>query len=227
MKYSNLIKTIIFIFGITLVSSCVKYVKLDSRLTPVENPFEFQNEYYPITVGNYWRMTSVGPFRDTNYALNGFFEHRIIEFKYEDIYFGDSLVRIPVFKKENKFFKLHEKEYDEVKYSYLIKTKEGVIECIKPPSENKIAAHLFIPTDSSYDELSFAVTGRNIVRGVELKTKLWDMNTVRINYDDEYNIGGMYYSKNRGHVYTKFYKKPYMKNERPFVEFVLSKIQIE
>ena len=226
MKYT-LIKICLFILGITIVSSCATYVKLDKRLTPVEKPFEFQNEYYPISVGNYWRMVSVAPFKDTSFALNGFFENRIIEYKYENIYFGDSLVNVPVFKKENKFFKLKEKKYDEVIYSYLIKTKEGIIESLRPPSDNMVNMYLFIPTDSSYDELSFELTGKRLVRGVELQTKLWEMNTIRINYEDDDIIGGLYYSKHKGHIYTKFYYRPYMKGLRPYVEFVLSKIQIK
>jgi hypothetical protein len=172
-----------------------------------------------------------------NYGLVGRYEYRITEYTFEEIYFGDSLLYIPVFKKENKFFRPDAKEYESINYTYLIKTNEGIIECKKPAKDNRIKPFIFIPNDSSYDFLSQSLTGMTIDRNVELKTRFWEMSTIKINYKDKQNIGGFFYSKDKGHVYTQFFynkmPSPFQTNiletdeYEPGSEFILSEFKIE
>ncbi len=209
-------------------------------LTPVSDPFDYQNEYYPITVGNYWQMLYLAKEGKDNYGLVGRYEYKILEYTFEEIYFGDSLEYVPVFKKESKFFRPNSDVAEIVNYSYLIKTYQGIVECRKPPSNNKIKPYVFIPSDSSYDFLSQSLTGMTIDRDIELKTRFWEMNTIRINYKDKDNLGGLFYSKDKGHVYTQFYYKNRSSNYpnkfiegleeidyEPISEFILSEFRIE
>jgi hypothetical protein len=76
-----------------------------------------------------------------------------------------------------------------------------------------------------------------IDRDIELKTRFWSMNTIRINYKDKDNLGGFFYSKDKGHVYTQFFYKKrsshfqtnFQETEEyePGSEFILSEFKIE
>lgn len=226
------------LFTFTLLSSVVSSnAKGLPFLTPVSDPFEYQNEYYPITVGNYWQMLYLSVNGGNNIELKGRYEYRIIEYTFEEIYFGDSLMYVPVFKKESKFFRPNSEEAETVTYTYLIKTYQGIIESVKPPVDNWIKPYLFVPSDSSFDYLSYDLTKKTIERNVELKTRYWEMSTIRISYKDKDNLGGFFYSINKGHVYTQFfYKKSpssyqtniYEKETfEPASEFILSEYKIE
>ena len=222
---------------ITLAFVSVSKAQSLEKLTPVDNPFEFQNEYYPITFGNYWKMFFLSMENGGNTELKGHYEYRITDYTFEEIYFGDSLIFVPIFQKESKFFRPESNDYEIISISYLIKTNEGVIECLKPPIEKRIKPYVFIPTNSSYDYLSYVLTGFTIDRNVDLKTRYWEMNTIRINYKDKQNIGGFFYCKDKGHVYTQFFYKKmpsqfqtnFQETEKyePGSEFILSEFKIE
>ena len=222
---------------IIIASTIVTNAQSLEKLTPVSDPFEFKYEFYPLSVGNYWRMLYITPKGNDKYEIVGRYEFKIIEYIFNEIYFGDSLAYIPVYKKESKFYRPNSSVYESVSYTYLIKTNEDIIECKKPPNNNKIKPFIFIPTDSSYDYLSLELTGKTIERGIELKTRFWEMSTIVINYRDKDNLGGFYYSKDKGHVYTQFFYKKDDSNYQtnfsdkdtfePGSEFILSEFKIE
>ncbi|PKL79345.1 MAG: hypothetical protein CVV25_08380 [Ignavibacteriae bacterium HGW-Ignavibacteriae-4] len=233
--YNIFVSTLLSI--IIIASAMASNAQSLEKLTPVSDPFEYQNKYYPVSVGNYWKMLYLTPMGNDKYGTLGHYEYRIIEYTFEEIYFGDSLAYIPVYKKESKYFRPNYSVYESVSYTYLIKTNEGIIEFKKPPRNNKIKPFIFIPSDSSYDYLSLELTGKSIERGIELKTRFWEMNTLRINYRDKDNLGGFYYSIDKGHVYTQFFYKDNNSNYQtnfsdnetfePSSEFILSELKIE
>jgi hypothetical protein len=218
---------------IIIASTIVTNAQSLEKLTPVSDPFEFQNEYYPITVGNYWKFIYLSLDDDENMVIKGHIEYRITEYTFEEIYFGDSLEYVPLFKLESKYLGSNAKEYDNTEYSYLIKTYQGIIVCMEPAIDKKIKPYHFIPCDSSYDFLSLSLTGMTIERDVELKTRFWEMNTIRITYKDKQNIAGFFYSKDKGHVYTQYLNKKRLSHFKvtetyePGSEFILSEFKIE
>lgn len=83
-----------------------------------------------------------------------YFHQTIVDYTFREIYFGDSLYYVPVFRQKIESRYPSKTIAEQISYHYLIKTKQGILISIKEPKFKKFKTHIFIPQDSSYDTLS-------------------------------------------------------------------------
>lgn len=220
-----MVKLVALILSILLISFSLSTSNDLSELTPVEDPFEFQNEYYPITVGNYWKMAYYTIDSDYQSKFKVYFNQTIIDYTFHEIYFGDSLYYLPVFRQKVESRPLSKTMDKQISYNYLIKTKQGILISTEEPKFKKFKTRIFIPQDSSYDSLSEIIAQMKIVRDVNVNTGTWELNCLKIEWIGEGDLGNYFYSKGLGHVLTQHFRIIGNK-ARPSTQFILEEYLI-
>lgn len=223
-KMYNLILTLLLstMFIATSINSNSQSL---GALTPVEDPYEFQNEYYPIKVGNYWKYAYYNT--SSKYiTLVGYYEQTIIDYTLEEIYFGDSLYYLPVFRQEVQFISAKNNDRPEKTYTYFIQTEQGTLLLQEKPKSKRFKIFLFIPQNPSFDTYSEILTQKRITRDLKVKTKSWEFDCMKIELITKENSGGYYYSPKYGHVMSQFYSKDKF-GLSPRSEFVLLEYKIK
>lgn len=150
MKYNRKVITVLFFIGILILTSCSAYDKATDNLTPVDNPMEYQNAYYPVEIGeinkfnHYVIEDSVKKFIKRS-------EREVVDYRDSDIRLGRRILNIPVFRiKERNYINdslVSEQE------EYLIKTKEGIVFTQYLNDKKNIRLFQFIPSLPSYTAL--------------------------------------------------------------------------
>lgn len=211
---------------IIIASAMASNAKSLEMLTPVEDPFEYQNDYYPLTVGNYWKMGHYKEIVRGKLTLVGNYIINVLDYSFEEIYFGEELQYLPIFRIEKQYIPLDSSETS-ITYQYAIKTEEGVIVSNEKPKDNKIEPYFFIPSGESKDELSVKLTNKPIGRETEVTTPFYKIKGIRIEITED-NIGGtILFAKNKGHVVSLLYDNYPQNSTRIDNQLILGELLIK
>jgi len=162
MKNKVILKSVVLIFLITIMSSCgsVNYL---NKLTLVDDPFEFQNPYLPINIGNQWtyeiRVVNIMG----NLATAGILEFEVLDYIYVDYFLGDSLVYGPLFRLAGETLDITGKKVNKEE-GFIIKTNQGIIHLAKMPKDSILTDFRFIPHSSEYMDLFPRLHSASVVK---------------------------------------------------------------
>lgn len=109
-----------------LLGSCALNQSGLGQLTLVDDPFSYQNSFYPLSVGNYWKMGYYKEIKDGELFLQGHYVINVLDYTYQEIYFGYELKYLPVYRIEKQYIPLGSSETTTT-YQYAIKTLEGIV----------------------------------------------------------------------------------------------------
>jgi hypothetical protein len=133
------------------MSSCGSIYDLNN-LTLVENPIEYQNPYFPLSVGNQWSYDIMKPDELGNMVFSGNLEFRVVDYSYKEFYLGDSLVNTLLFRIEGEM--KDENGVDNfTQDSYALKSKEGITFLLEPNEDKEVEVIRFVPQSPDYFHL--------------------------------------------------------------------------
>lgn len=168
MNSKIILSTIKYMLILFLLSSCASTNRMDSwkQLTLVDDPIEFQNPYFPLTIDNQWTFS----FRSRNVVgslvPSGTLEYKVADYFFDDFYLGDSLVYAPLYRLVGQFRSVSG-EVNEVE-SYALKTNQGIVLLDDLPEDSTLKIFRFVPTSKEYFhlfpdlfEISFVETDSN------------------------------------------------------------------
>lgn len=133
-----------------------------SELTPVEDPFEFQNEYFPLDIGNKWNLSTNG--RNIIGKMNqlGSNQLEVESYVFYEIKFGDSLYYLPVYIINASSYK--NDILLSTKKTFFIKTIQGLAVLESEPKDGEVKLMYMIPTNKDYDSICEDIIDNRIKR---------------------------------------------------------------
>ena len=155
-------RLVIFVLIILSFGSCASVYDL-KNLTLVENPLEYQNPYFPLTVGNQWTYEIMKQDELGNMVFSGNLEFRVADYSYREFYLGDSLVNAMLFRIEGEM--LDENGTNDFTYdSYALKTEEGITFILEPNEELEVEVIRFVPRSPDYFHLFKEINTASILK---------------------------------------------------------------
>lgn len=218
-------KLLIILMSILLASCAINQTGLE-KLTPVKDPFSHQNPYYPLSVSNYWKMGHYKEVNNGELILQGHYLINVLDYKFQELYFGKRIEYLPVFRIEKQYIPLESSDTT-ITYQFAIKTSEGVLVSNSEPKDKIIEPFLFIPSGWTKDKLSKELTNKSIFRKVEVTTAFFEMTCMRVEIMEN-NIGGsILFAKDKGHVVSLLYDNYPQNTTRMDNQIVLVEYKVE
>jgi len=200
-KLILLVSFIIFLFS--YLENYSKENNLES-LTIEEDPEEYIVDYYPLTVGNYWKMIHFSQLTEGELTKVGEYQKRVANLMYYEIYFGDELLVTPVYTIQSKYIE-YKSQDTSVSFQYAVETSEGVLVSNKEPLDSTIVPYLFIPDGWSDDEIAQKLTGNIIERKVKVDSPFGKMTCMKIQVMQGDKSGSLLFQSGQGHVMSLLY----------------------
>ncbi|MFA7326729.1 MAG: hypothetical protein WC121_08700 [Candidatus Kapaibacterium sp.] len=199
MKYNNLIKTVLFIIGIVILTSCSVYDKATDLLTPVDNPMEYQNVYFPINVGII-KTYNVYSIEEGELQFKNKTEREVIDFRDSDVRIGSREFNLPVFRLKTRIFEADSLVSEDEEY--LIKTKEGIAISNYLTKKHSVKFFELIPSSSKYVSVRDGFCYGEVLFNVKFAPYLKDGDYMQIKYAMKINFSTIttnyYFSKENG-----------------------------
>jgi len=173
-------------------------------LTIEEDPEEYIVDYYPLTVGNYWKMIHFSQLTDGELTKVGEHQKRVANLMYYEIYFGEELLVTPVYTIQTQYID-YELQDTSVSFQYAVETSEGVLVSNKEPLDSTIVPYLFIPDGWSDDEIAQKLTGNIIERKVKVDSPFGKMTCLKIQVMQGDKSGSLLFQIGQGHVMSLLY----------------------
>ena len=147
------LSTITYILIVFFLSSCASTKRMDSwkQLTLVDDPIEFQNPFFPLSIENYWKYDMRSQNVIGNLVPSGTLEFKVADYIFDDFYLGDSLVYAPLFRLDG-VYRSTSGQTNEAE-SYALKTNQGIVLIDGLPEDSTLNIFRFVPTSNEYFHL--------------------------------------------------------------------------
>ncbi|MFN3195324.1 MAG: hypothetical protein ACE364_05175 [Chlorobiota bacterium] len=197
---------ILFVF----IFSIINYVEANSKennlgeLSVEDDPEEYVLDYFPLTVGNYWKMIHFSQLTEGELTRVGEYQKRVVNLMYYEIYFGEELLVTPVYTIQNKYIE-YETQDTSINFQYAVETSEGVLVSNKEPLDSTIVPYIFIPDGWSDDIIAQKITGNIIERKVKVDSPFGKMTCMKIQVMQGDRSGSLLFKSGQGHVMSLLY----------------------
>ena len=199
MKINNIIKSAMVIIGVLLLTNCSAYDSATDLLTPVDNPLEYQNDFFPIEVGTIYKYNKYS-LKDSQLVLTSRVVSEVTEYRDSRVRLGRRILNIPVFRLIQKEFKIDSTL--SVKEEYYIKTKEGIVITPLLSKTRNLEMSEFIPSSPTFDPIREDLINWDVLDEVHSTIVRENDTLIHINAEHKIHSSRLIiqksYAKNRG-----------------------------
>ena len=199
MKYNSIVNTVLFLVGIVILTSCSVYDSATDILTPVDNPMEYQNDFFPIEVGMIYKYNKYS-IKDSQLVLTSRVVREVTDYKDSKVRLGRRILDIPVFRLKQKEFENDSMITDTEEY--FIKTKEGIVITPVLSKNRNLEMYEFIPSSKAFDSIREDLINWDVLDDIETTLVRENDTIIHINTEVKIHSSKLIiqksYAKNRG-----------------------------